>query len=119
MIVFLSPLINAGIQSLKKQYLLIGLTRFSIVWFVIPLLTTFVFNRPVLGVANDFIILTFAYVLGAYFRLYETFVMKSLKMNFYMILLATVLMLFSEYLFLLRGEATHNLQILNLTKQFF
>ena len=40
-------------------------------------------------------------------------------MNVYMILLATVLMLFSEYLFLLRGEATHNLQILNLTKQFF
>lgn len=80
-IVFLAPFINSGMQALKKQGLTVGLIILSIVWFVIPLVTTFIFNRSVVVVSNDFVLLTFTYVLGAYFRLHETLVMKSWKMR--------------------------------------
>lgn len=118
-IVFLAPFINSGMQALKKQGLTVGLIILSIVWFVIPLVTTFIFNRSVVVVSNDFVLLTFTYVLGAYFRLHETLVMKSWKMNFYLVLSAAVLMLTSVCFFLRKGEVTHNVRISNLAYQFF
>lgn len=78
-IVFLAPFINSGMQALKKQGLTVGLIILSIVWFVIPLVTTFIFNRSVVVVSNDFVLLTFTYVLGAYFRLHETLVKRNIQ----------------------------------------
>ena len=79
----LSPYINSMIKSLDKKCFIEFLLIFGLLWCVIPTFTGILFQ------SNNLIWFAYLYCLGAYIRLYNPIVNKSMK-SFFLILIMII-----------------------------